>query len=407
MPTPPLKQKRLGPSPTDSITNLLQAKLLHLQRSQLLTDGTISCQTHTYNCHVSYLSAISTLLKLKFQVSPDITLTLPPSVSSYESLFAVFDWFYGEPLIHNDETNIIVNQLQICTYLRGPFPKFKIFKAISTIKTDVTIQFKSSSIQASSLFLIVFSKSFLNLMTGNWEDSNTREFHYESQFPGVLEDNFRQFFQFLKCPAWKPSQALDLFQLSVYFEVEFLILQSKQLLAQCHPQVAKSLLVMAVERNQFLFLNENIELFSELKFSEEDVPIILTSSMVELFISHLYSKHTSNFYWLLRCAVKGYDSPGQFVCKIILAMELNIKILRKVFILISALLETHPVDMLLVSLDVLYSVRVNSVPHPWLIWVFLQFCLHSFTEREWVPFYRDLEIYCVKRVQVFKLHWCL
>ncbi|KAL0242460.1 hypothetical protein GEMRC1_005023 [Eukaryota sp. GEM-RC1] len=127
--------------------------------------------------------------------------------------------------------------------------------------------------------------------------------------------------------------------------------------------------------------------------------------MLEVLLFNFSIKHTSNFYWLLKCAVNSFDSPdcGQFIAKIVSKITLNMKELKKVYFIILNLLETNPVDMLPIPLDIFNYVHAKSVPHQWLFWVFLQYCMSPLTKREWLNFLKRFGNILVKNSLEFTL----
>ncbi|KAL0229603.1 hypothetical protein GEMRC1_013136 [Eukaryota sp. GEM-RC1] len=162
----------------------------------------------------------------------------------------------------------------------------------------------NTSITLNSVLLISFSKMFQNLITCDFEDSAVRKFHYSNEFFFGVARCFRSIFGLFHCQnsiELNLCNILDLFQLSVYFQVDQLELFCRHYLSTdpFSKEEISGLLKIANCKNQFYFVDQNLDLFSNLsEIDNELIPLRIT------FIVTLMP--VVDPLWLFKCLIELY-----------------------------------------------------------------------------------------------------
>ncbi|KAL0246248.1 hypothetical protein GEMRC1_007460 [Eukaryota sp. GEM-RC1] len=358
-------------------------KLHSLQKENLLVDTIIDYDDVSFHCHSFVVSCFSSYLKEKLLRSSSVEFESLPFLSDSDLFFLVLSTFYGQSLpittkslpplsfiaslLQFEELSDFVNERM--TKGLGNFEdnSFQldltslVSKMITSCSRDVSVSYKNTALTMNSVLLALNSTFFYNSFTCGFADSNVRRFEYSEEFPGVTEEVFSMF---LSCSIVNLSNLI--FQISwIFSSYRFTSkLTSLNWLVQTNELIL--LLEISNERNQLIFIEENIQIFKILYTVFED-PIPLRVS----FISILYN--VIDFRWVTNCLMLLYETEGLPASELFVALNSlttgEVQLFELFEILLPLFENLHFTSALLDwSVKIFKNVQdLHNIPHSWFL----------------------------------------
>ncbi|KAL0242981.1 hypothetical protein GEMRC1_005544 [Eukaryota sp. GEM-RC1] len=376
----------------------ITTKLCNLRKDGVLIDSSISLHDDEFPCHSAVVSLFSDLLKTKLFSSSkvddlDLLLLLLPDSSLF---FKVLDSFYGIsvsfPSSDLHPLGVLVSYLKytpLSDFLHSLVQSGMNFRETFTFQlnhdvivsnfrkfapSDVSITYKEVHIQTNTLILVAMSATFLNQFSTSFIDSNDRKITYESEFEGVEEEIFEQFFNFFYSDSIKLdiSNVLSFYQLSFYFQVpELLEACKKFLLTNTFTDLELlSLLNLANVRHQVGFVEEILNMFKNLS-----QPLKLDSSPLSVEVLQRLFPIVDN-WWLIQCLLETFKN--QELASEELNSILNIIIIHQfdynnLYTLIQPLFDEKSFESVLLQWSVNNFPNIEQlekIPPDWFLWTF-------------------------------------
>ncbi|KAL0242632.1 hypothetical protein GEMRC1_005195 [Eukaryota sp. GEM-RC1] len=376
----------------------ITAKLCNLRKEGVLLDSSISLHDDEFPCHSAVVSLFSDLLKTKLFSSSkvddlDLLLLLLPDSSLF---FNVLYSFYGLPLkftfqdlYHTGVVSTYLKYTNLSDFLATLVETGMSLKNTFTFQldhdvivsnfrkfapSDVSITYKEVHIQTNTLILVATSATFLNQFSTSFIDSNDRKITYESEFEGVEEDTFEQFFNLFYSDSIKVniSNVLSFYQLSFYFQVPELLEACKTfLLTNTFTDLELlSLLNLANVRHQVRFVEQILHIFKNLSH-----PLKLDSLPLSVEILQRLFPIVDN-WWLIQCLLetfKNRELTSEELNSILKLIDIHQFDYNNLYTLIQPLFDEQSFESVLLqwSVDNFSNIKqLEKIPPHWFLWTF-------------------------------------
>ncbi|KAL0242668.1 hypothetical protein GEMRC1_005231 [Eukaryota sp. GEM-RC1] len=388
-------------SPTQSFAfppSTITAKLCSLRKEGVLIDSSIFLHDDEFPCHSAVVSLFSELLKTKLFSSSkvDDLVSLFHLLPDSSLLFKVLDSFYGLPLkftfqdlYHTGVVSTYLKFANLSNYLATLVEAGMNLKNTFTFQldhdvivsnfrkfapTDVSITYKEVHIQTNSLILVTTSATFLNQFSTNFNDSNVRKITYESEFEGVEDEIFEQFFNLFYSDLieLKISNVLSFYQLSFYFQVPELLEACKTfLLSNTFTDLELlSLLNLANARFQVRFVEQILNIFKNLS-----QPLKLDSLPLSVEILQRLFPIVDN-WWLIQCLLETFkkqEFTSEELNSILILIDIHQFDYNNLYTLIQPLFDEKSFESVLLqwSVDNFSNIKqLEKIPPHWFLWTF-------------------------------------
>ncbi|KAL0242639.1 hypothetical protein GEMRC1_005202 [Eukaryota sp. GEM-RC1] len=388
-------------SPTQAFafpSSTITAKLCNLRKEGVLIDSSIALYDDEFPCHSAVVSLFSELLKTKLFscLKVDDLVSLFYLLPDSSLFFKVLDSFYGLPLKFTFHDLYATGVL--ATYLKytnlSDFLALLIASELNLKETftfqlnhdvivsnfrkfapsDVSITYKEVHIQTNTLILVATSATFLNQFSTSFIDSNDRKINYESEFKGVEEEIFGQFFNLFYSDSIKLdiSNVLSFYQLSFYFQVPGLLETCKTfLLTNTFTDLELlSLLNLANVRHQVGFVEEILNIFKNLS-----QPLKLDSLPLSVEILQRMFPIVDN-WWLIQCLLetfKNRELTSEELNSILKLIDIHQFDYNNLYTLIQPLFDEQSFESVLLqwSVDNFSNIKqLEKIPPHWFLWTF-------------------------------------
>ncbi|KAL0242421.1 hypothetical protein GEMRC1_004984 [Eukaryota sp. GEM-RC1] len=388
-------------SPTKTFAfppSTITAKLCSLRKEGVLIDSSISLHDDQFPCHSAVVSLFSELLQTKLFSSSkvdglDLLFHLLPDSSLF---FKVLGSFYGQSVSFSAQElpplgvvasclkythlydfifSLIASELNLketFTFQLNHDVIVSNFRKFAP--SDVSITYKEVHLQTNSLILVATSATFLNQFSTSFIDSNDRKITYESEFVGVEENIFEQFFNLFYSDSIKLniSTVLSFYQLSFYFQVPELLEACKTfLLTNTFTDLELlSLLNSANVRNQVHFVEEILNIFKNLS-----QPLKLDSLPLSVeILQRLFP--IVDHWWLFQCLLetfKNQELNGEELNSILILIDIHQFDYNNLYTLIQPLFDEKSFESVLSqwSVDTFSNIKqLDKIPPHWFLWTF-------------------------------------
>ncbi|KAL0242450.1 hypothetical protein GEMRC1_005013 [Eukaryota sp. GEM-RC1] len=387
--------------PTQTFTfppSTITEKLCNLRKEGVLIDSSISFHDDEFPCHSAVVSLFSDLLKTKLFSSSKVDDLDPifPLLPDSSLLFKVLDSFYGIsvsfPSSDLYSLGVLVSYLKytpLSDFLHSLVQSGMNFRETFTFQldhdvivsnfrkfapSDVSITYKEVNIQTNSLILVATSATFLNQFSTSFIDSNDRKITYESEFEGVEEDIFEQFFNLFYSDSIKLdiSNVLSFYQLSFYFQVQELLEACKTFLLTntFTDSELLTLLNLANVRHQVRFVEEILNVFKNLS-----QPLKLDSLPLSVEILQRLFPIVDN-WWLIQCLLETFENQeltSEELNSILILIDIHQFDYNNLYTLIQPLFDEKSFESVLLqwSVDNFSNIKqLEKIPPHWFLWTF-------------------------------------
>ncbi|KAL0243142.1 hypothetical protein GEMRC1_005703 [Eukaryota sp. GEM-RC1] len=388
-------------SPTKTFAfppSTITAKLCNLRKEGVLIDSSIFLHDDEFPCHSAVVSLFSELLKTKLFSSSklDDLVSLFYLLPDSSLFFKVLNSFYGLPLkftfqdlYHTGVVSTYLKYTNLSHFLALLIASELNLKETFTFQLNhdvivanfrkfapshVSITYKEVHIQTNSLILVATSATFLNQFSTSFNDSNDRKITYESEFEGVEEDIFEQFFNLFYSDSIKVniSNVLSFYQLSFYFQVPELLEACKTfLLTNTFTDLELlSLLNSANVRHQVRFVEEILNIFKNLS-----QPLKLDSLPLSVEILQMLFPIVDN-WWLIQCLLetfKNQELTSQELNSILKLIDIHHFDYNNLYTLIQPLFDEKSFESVLLQWSVQNFSNIKQlekIPPQWFLWTF-------------------------------------